>query len=69
MSIELRNFGAEAFIIEVGDVAAGVAIREHGGYSFVAADRRFRLLDGSRFKQVRQIETAARGLLRAASPL
>jgi hypothetical protein len=67
MSAEIPHAfgGAEAFIIEIDDVAAGLALRERGGFRFVAADRRFHILDGSRFKRVAQVEQAARNLWRA----
>ncbi|MFA5119974.1 hypothetical protein [Zavarzinia sp.] len=57
-----------AFTIEVDDVVAGLALRERSGFSFVAADPRFRLLDGSRFRRLHQIEAAARNVLRASLP-
>jgi hypothetical protein len=67
MSAEIPHAfdGDHAFIIEVDDIAAGLALRERGGWRFVAADRRFQILDGSRFKRVAQAEHAARNLWRA----
>jgi hypothetical protein len=59
------NENHPAYAIEVGDIAAGLAVRERGGFSFVAADPRFRLLEGSRFRRVEQVEAAARNLARA----
>lgn len=65
MSAEsIHNIGTQAFIIEIGDVAAGLAVRERGGFSFVATDRRFNVLDGSKFKRVQQLENAARNVWR-----
>lgn len=55
----------EAVAIEIDDIAAGLALRERSGYRFVASDHRFRLLDGSRFRRLAQVETAARNLARA----
>lgn len=53
---------AKAVLIEVDDVAAGIAIREGCGFRFVAVDPRFSLLDGSRFYRLHQAEQAARKL-------
>jgi hypothetical protein len=59
------NENHPAYAIEVSGIAAGLALRERGGFSFVAADPRFRLLEGSRFRRVEQVEAAARNLARA----
>ena len=59
------NENYSAYAIEVAGIAAGLALRERGGFSFVAADPRFRLLEGSRFRRVEQVEAAARNLARA----
>jgi len=68
MSVDAQNtFDSDTYIIEIGDVAAGIALRERGGYSFVASDRPFRVLDGSRFRRVQQIESAARSVLQASA--
>lgn len=58
-----------AFTIEIDDIAAGVALRERSGFRFVAADPRFRLLDGSQFRRLSQVEQAARNLARATLPV
>lgn len=60
---------APAFTIEVDEIAAGVALRERSGFRFVAADPRFRLLDGSQFRRLHQVEQAARNLARANLPV
>jgi hypothetical protein len=65
ISRSAANENIPAFAIEIGDVSAGLALRERGGFSFVAADPRFRLLDGSRFRRLAQLEEAARNLGRA----
>ena len=59
------NENIPAFAIEVAGVSAGLALRERGGFSFFAADPRFRALDGSRFRRLAQLEEAARSLARA----
>lgn len=56
------NENIPAFAIEVAGISAGLALRERGGYSFYAADPRFRALDGSRFRRLNQLENAARDL-------
>jgi hypothetical protein len=70
MSIAIPSLEATpAFTIEVDDIAAGIALRERTGFRFVAADPRFRLLDGSHFRRLGQIEAAARNLARANLPV
>ena len=64
----VHSIGAKAFVIEIGEVAAGLAVRERGGFSFVATDRRFSVLDGSKFKRIQQLEIAANNVWRAHSP-
>jgi hypothetical protein len=59
------NENIPAFAIEVSGVSAGLALRERGGFSFFAADPRFRVLEGSRFRRLAQLEEAARSLARA----
>ncbi|PWR20562.1 hypothetical protein [Zavarzinia compransoris] len=59
---------APAITIEVDDITAGIALRERSGYRFVASDPRFRLLDGSQFRRLHQIEAAARNLVKAHLP-
>ncbi len=56
-----------ALIVEIQDIPAGIAIRERGGFRFVAVDQRFRLLDGSRFRRFEQLTLAARRIFQAAS--
>jgi len=51
-----------AFAIEVADLAAGLALREGGGFRFVATDRRFQALDGTVYRRLDQLERAARRL-------
>ncbi len=51
---------ANAFVIEITGITAGLAVPERGGYRFFAADARFAGLDGSRFGGLDQIERAGR---------
>jgi hypothetical protein len=48
-----------AFVIEIEDRAAGLALAEKGGFLFRASDPIFRKLDGHLFQHVRQARTAA----------
>lgn len=57
---------AQAYLIEIEDRPAGLAIRQARGFRFVAADPAFDLLDGSRFAGLRQVQEAARRLARLA---
>jgi hypothetical protein len=38
---------ASAHIVEVGDRAAGIVVREHGGFRFFASERAFHPLEGA----------------------
>lgn len=57
---------AQAYLIEVEDRPAGLAVRQARGFKFVAADPAFSLLDGSRFAGLGQVQEAARRLARLA---
>lgn len=63
------NENHPAYAIEADGISAGLALRERGGFSFVAVDPRFRLLEGSRFRRVEQVEAAVRNLARAVGRL
>lgn len=65
ISRSAANENTPAFAIEVGGISAGLALRERGGFSFFASDPRFRVLDGSHFRRLAQLEEAARTLARA----
>ena len=56
-----------AFVIEAGETAAGIVIRQQDGYRFFAADARFTLLDGSVFKTPKAAQKAAELMQRAAA--
>lgn len=58
------NENHPAYAIEAEGISAGLALRERSGFSFIAADPRFRLLEGSRFRRVEQVEAAVRNLAR-----
>jgi hypothetical protein len=59
---------ASAHIIEVGDRAAGIVVREHGGFRFFASERAFRPLEGALFRTIDQAARAARERLRPPKP-
>lgn len=54
---------SDAFVIEAGDAAAGVLVRERGGWRFFAAGAPFHALDSHRFRTPREAERAAARLL------
>jgi hypothetical protein len=56
---------ASAHIIEVGDRAAGIVVREHGGFRFFASERAFHPLEGALFRTIDQAARAARERLRS----
>ncbi|MBU0723913.1 MAG: hypothetical protein KJ904_07680 [Alphaproteobacteria bacterium] len=65
--LQSRN---DAYIIEVDQHDAGVAIRDGNIYHFVAADWRYRALENRKFQHVDQVQRAAerlRGLMSLAT--
>ena len=60
---------ASAFIIETADTAAGVVIRQDGGYRFFASSDVARSLDGRLFKSPAQAERAVRRLQQLERPV
>jgi hypothetical protein len=54
---------SHTYIIEVGSQAAGIVVRNPGGYVFFAASHRFDRLDGQLFRNAREAERAVRRLL------
>lgn len=53
-----------ARIIEVGEIAAGIAVPESGGVRFFSSDRNFDSLDGTVYRSTEQAARAARDRLR-----
>jgi hypothetical protein len=53
------NHGGTAFIIETGDIAAGVVVREAKTFRFFAAHGDFRALDGAHFTTPAAAQKAA----------
>ena len=53
------NRGGSAFIIETGDIAAGIVVRQAKNYRFFAAHNDFRALDGSIFATPNAAQKAA----------
>jgi hypothetical protein len=52
----------KAIYIEVRGRVAGLAVPDSSGFRFVAADGRFTLLDGSRFRRLHALQHAANQL-------
>ena len=50
---------SDSYIIEVSSQAAGIVVRDPGGYRFFAATHRFNRLEGQLFRTVREAERAA----------
>ncbi|CCE10965.1 conserved hypothetical protein [Bradyrhizobium sp. STM 3843] len=50
---------SDTYIIEVGGQAAGIVVRDRGGYRFFAASHRFNPLEGQLFRNAREAERAA----------
>ncbi|GBU17376.1 MULTISPECIES: hypothetical protein [Methylobacterium] len=57
-----------ARIIEIGEVAAGIAVPEHRGVRFFASSDAFFPLDGTVFPSVEQAARAARERFRSLRP-
>jgi hypothetical protein len=53
---------SDTYIIEVGSQAAGIVVRDPGGYRFFAASNRFNPMEGQLFRNTREAERAARRL-------
>ena len=54
---------SDTYIIEVSSHAAGIIVRDRGGYRFFAATHRFNALEGQMFRSARDAERAAKRLL------
>ena len=50
---------SDTYIIEVSSKAAGIVIRDRGGFRFFAATHRFNALEGQLFRNAREAERAA----------
>jgi hypothetical protein len=50
---------SDTYIIEVHSQAAGIVVRNPGGFRFFAANHRFNALEGQLFRNARQAERAA----------
>ena len=50
---------SDTYIIEVSSQAAGIVIRDRGGFRFFAASHRFNALEGQVFRTAREAERAA----------
>ncbi|WP_315706848.1 MULTISPECIES: hypothetical protein [unclassified Bradyrhizobium] len=54
---------SDTYIIEVSNQAAGIVVRDCGGYRFFAASHRFNPLEGQVFRNAREAERAAMRLV------
>jgi len=54
---------SDTYIIEVSSQAAGIVVRDRGGFRFFAATHRFNALEGQVFRNAREAERAAKRLL------
>jgi hypothetical protein len=50
---------SDTYIIEVSSQAAGIVVRNPGGYRFFAASQRFHAMEGQLFRNAREAERAA----------
>jgi len=50
---------SDTYIIEVLSKAAGIVVRDLGGYRFFAASHRFNSMEGQLFRNAREAERAA----------
>ncbi len=55
----------DVILIEVGDIDAGIVVREHVGFRFHAAERIFSTMDGRSFATVAAARQAAAELSKA----
>jgi hypothetical protein len=60
---------SDTYIIEVASKAAGIVVRDQGGYRFFAASHRFNSLEGQLFSNAREAEHAARRLANGGQTL
>jgi len=54
---------SNAYVIEAGEEAAGIVVREGNGFRFLSSSRRFWSLDGQYYRTPRDAERASIGLL------
>ena len=60
---------SDSYIIEVSSQAAGIVVRDPGGYRFFAATHRFNRLEGQLFRTVREAQRAATRLAGGVWPV
>jgi hypothetical protein len=59
---------SDAYIIEVGSQAAGIAVRDTDGFRFFASSHRFNPMEGQLFRNAREAERAAFRFLSGRAP-
>jgi hypothetical protein len=62
------SHAASSLHVVVDDQHVGMLLRFGDGFRFVAADPAFRLLDGSGFRRLEQVQRAAAAMKRALCP-
>lgn len=65
----MHSTGPQAYVIAVDRRRIGVAVTAGQGFRFIAADPDFRVLDGSSFRHLGQLEQAAARLARTMGRL
>jgi hypothetical protein len=60
---------SDTYIIEVSSQAAGIVVRDTGGFRFFAATHRYNPLEGQLFKTARDAERAATLVASGQRPL
>lgn len=58
-----------AYVIEVGEIAAGILVRDQDAYRFFAAHHDFHLLEGCVFRTPHAAQKAAERMREATRPL
>jgi hypothetical protein len=59
-ALETRGWAmSDSYVIEVSSQAAGIVVRDPGGYRFFAATHRFNRMEGQLFRNAREAERAA----------
>jgi hypothetical protein len=61
---EKRAAMSDTYIIEVSSKAAGIVVRNPGGFRFFAASHEFNRLEGLLFRNPREAERAANRVIR-----
>ena len=58
----------DAFVIETEDRAAGIAVRDAGGFRFFASDTLFTALDNLRFRSLHDVQACVDAIVNGKGP-